>query len=89
MATRVKIKWKRGVFKEIRTLPDVMSIVESTADSMAADAGEGYEATAASVTRGRGRARASVVTATPRAMHDNAKRHTLTRVLAQGGSSGA
>lgn len=79
------MKWRRGAFADLRTIPAVMEHLHTEAEDMAARAGEGYE-TSIGVTGGRVRGRAQVVTATPEAMRDNAQNHTLMRVLA--GKSG-
>lgn len=78
--TRVKIKWNRNAFKEIRTLPGVMSDLDSLATRMASAAGPGYEARPAKRTGGRVRGRAAVITAGYEAARDNAKHGTLARV---------
>lgn len=86
MATRTQIKivWRKGVFAELRTLPGVMKEIDDTTKRMAMRAGKGYEAKPVERTRGRVRGRGAVV-ATGDAVRDNAKNHTLARVLAQGG----
>ena len=74
---KVRIKWHPGAFRQVRTMPEVLDILDSYAAAVAARAGEGYEAEPAQATGGRGRGRAAVVTATVEAMHDEATRHTL------------
>jgi len=83
---RVKVVWKRGAFREIRTLPEVMDALGGTAAEWATKAGAGYAATGARVTGGRGRGRATVYTATTDAMRREARDHNLLRVL--GGAGG-
>ena len=82
--TQIKIVWRKGAFAELRTLPGVMKEIDDTTKRMAQRAGKDYEAKPAEKTRGRGRGRGAVV-ATGGAVRDNAKNHTLARVLAQGG----
>ena len=82
--TRIKITWRKGAFAELRTLPGVMKEIDDTTKRMAQRAGKDYEAKPATATRGRVRGRGAVV-ATGGAVRDNAKNHTLARVLAQGG----
>ena len=84
MATKVKVSWNMRAFRELRTSPEMRAQVAGAAQTLARAAGEGFEATPVEITGGRGRARAAVVTATPRAMASNAKHHTLTRVLKGG-----
>lgn len=78
---KVRIEWNHGVFAEIRTLPGVMGILNGHAERIAATAGEGFEARPATATGGRVRGRASVLTATPRAMVVQARDHVLERSL--------
>jgi len=84
MAPRVKIKWRPGVFAEIRTLPAVMAEVDSMAQDIATAAGDGFEARPASATGGRVRGRAAVVTATARAIRRNARDQTLLKSMDAG-----
>lgn len=74
---RARIRWNRGAFAEIRSLPAVQAEVNSLAASVADRAGDGYEARPAAVTGGRVRTRAAVVTATAEAVRDQAINHTL------------
>lgn len=82
--TRVKIVWRKGAFAELRTLPGVMKEIDDTTKRMAQRAGKGYEAKPAEKTRGRVRGRGAVVTGNFEAIRDNAKNHTLTRILGGG-----
>lgn len=59
---KTKIVFKKGVFKEIRTLPKVMGTLTIHAARVAAECGDGYHNHGATVTGGKGRGRASVVT---------------------------
>ena len=52
---RVELKWKRGVFEQLRRLPAIEKELKKTADAVAADAGAGYES---SLGDGRTRSRA-------------------------------
>ena len=79
--TRVELKWKRGVFEQIRRLPKLDKEMQKIADGVASDAGEGYEA---SVGRGKTRSRASVVTATADAIRAESKSSNLLRALGGG-----
>lgn len=81
--TRVKVAWKRGAFAELRTSPGVMAQVDRTAQAMADRAGPGYEAKPAKKTGGRVRGRAAVIPTTHDAIRDQAKNHTLERVVTQ------
>ena len=78
---RARIRWRRGAFAEIRSLPAVVAEVNSLAAGVADRAGDGYEARAATISGGRVRARAAVVTATAEARRDQATNHTLERSL--------
>lgn len=78
--------WRKGVFRDIRTAPEVLDLLNGYALKIEGKAGIGYRANHAVITGGRGRGRASVQTATPAAAIDNAKNHTLMKAL--GGSLG-
>ena len=67
----VKIVWKRGAFRELRTQPAVVADIEARAKRIAAACGDGFEVRS-EVTGGRGRARSVVLATTPRAMVRNA-----------------
>lgn len=84
MARRVKIHWKRGVFAEIRTLPAVLSELDSMAEAIANRAGDGFEARAAENTGGKVRGRAAVVTASMKAIRRNAREQTLLKSMDAG-----
>lgn len=83
MARRVKIKWKSGVFRELRTLPEVQAELARRGGRIAAAAGDGYDSESG-ITGGRGRARTAVFTATGEAVRDNARNHSLLRALSAG-----
>lgn len=73
---KAKIVFKKGVFKEIRTLPKVMGALTAHAASVAAQCGPGYHNHGAAVTGGKGRGRAAVVTDRQGARRE-AKHHLL------------
>ena len=91
MARRVKIKWKPGVFAEIRTLDSTANEVERLADELAAEANTIAPRPAAlyrtdfDITGGRVRGRSAVFTGNLDAVIDNAKHKTLMRVFASKG----
>ena len=70
------IEWNIDGFREIRTSDAAMAGVEGLAQAVANQCGDGYEAQTASITGGRGRARAAVIT-TGKAINYEAKHHTL------------
>lgn len=79
-----KIVWRRGAFRELRSLPPVLAELEDRGRRIAAAAGDGYEASSARVTGGRGRGRVSVRTATSAARRREARDHTLLKALGAG-----
>jgi len=79
-----KIVWKRGAFRELRTLPAAMAELAERGQRIASAAGDGYEASPARVTGGKGRGRVSVKTATTSARRREAKDHTLLKALNAG-----
>lgn len=79
-----RIVWKRGAFRELRTLDGVMSELGSRGQRIAAAAGSGYEASAPRVTGGRGRGRVTVKTATTAARRRESREHNLLRALNAG-----
>jgi hypothetical protein len=78
---KVRIRWNKGCFSELRTLPAVMAELNAHAERIAKTAGRGFEPRPAAKTGGRIRGRAAVLTATPRAMVVQAKRHVLEQAL--------
>jgi len=78
---RVRVRWNRGVFAELRTLPAVMAELNSHAARIANNAGPGFEPRPAEATGGRIRGRAEVVTGTYRAMVVQARDHILEKSL--------
>lgn len=78
---KTKILFRPGAFAELRTSGEVMAALNEIAQGIADRCGEGFEATPAVETGGRVRGRATVVTATPRAMVVQAKRHVIERAL--------
>lgn len=81
---KVKIEWRRGVWRELRTLDGVMDVLEERGQRIAAAAGPGYESSGARVTGGRGRGRVSVKTATTSARRRESREHNLLRALNAG-----
>lgn len=79
-----KIVWKRGVFRELRTLPGVLADLAERGERIASAAGDGYESSGARVTGGKGRGRVSVRTATTSARRREARDHTLLKALNAG-----
>lgn len=73
------IKWNKGAFAEIRTLPKVMEALNAEAKSIAQKAGPNYEAKPAQEAGGRIRGRASVVTKGIDGIRDNRRNHTLSK----------
>lgn len=80
---RVEVKWRQAGFREARTSPKVLAELVKRAERIAAASGEGFEVDSG-VTGGRGRARASVRTATRAAVVKNARDNTLLRNLDAG-----
>lgn len=81
---KATIKWKSGAFRALRTSPEVMAEIDRRADRIAAAAGPGYESSGARASGGRGRARASVKTATTTARRNEPRQHNLLRALNAG-----
>ena len=79
--SKAKINFRLKGFEEIRRLPKTKSELKSRADSIAAQAGEGYEAFEG---EGKTRSRASVVTTSMRAIVSNRKHNTLLKSLDAG-----
>ena len=83
---RSKIVFRKGAFAEIRTLPKVLSEVDSAAERVASAAGEGFVAEHAQETGGRVRGRAAVHTTDFDSMRRNAKDNTLVKALGMAAS---
>lgn len=81
---RPKIEWKRGAFRELRTLPAAMAELEQRGNRIASAAGPGYEASSARTTGGRGRGRVTVKTVTTSARRREARDHSLLKALNAG-----
>ena len=81
---KVAIKWRKAAFAEIRTLPRVLSELDSMADAIANRAGDGFESRSAAPTGGKVRGRAAVITVTARAMRRNARDMTLLKSMDAG-----
>lgn len=79
--SKVRFEWNRKAFEQIRRDPKVLAFLDELAQEKAEAAGEGYES---SSMQGKTRARSSVITATGKAMRDNAKNDTLLRVFSRG-----
>ncbi len=77
----MKIKWNLPAFEEIRRLPAVRRDLEQRAEDIADACGDGYVAESG---EGKTRSRAAVITATPRAMRDNAKNNTIIKNVEAG-----
>lgn len=69
-----RIRWSMRGFRQLRTSEWAENLVYDKAVIGAREGGDGYIARSGT---GRTRARAAVITATPRAMRDNAENHTL------------
>lgn len=78
---KVRIVWRAGVFRELRTLPAVLAELNSHATRIAATAGPGFEAAPAAVTGGRGRGRAAVLARTFPARVRQARNHVIEKSL--------
>lgn len=76
-----RIDWNDAGFREVRTSPGVMAELNAHASRIAAACGEGFVAHPPTVTGGRGRGRASVVTATYEAMRRQAKDHVVEQAI--------
>lgn len=71
---KMKIKWNRNGFRELRTDPAVQANIVERAERIADACGPGFEVRASTP---RNRARAVVLTTEPAAMVRNARDHTL------------
>lgn len=78
---RVKFDFHYDGFNEVRRDPAVAAEVERRAEAIAGAAGDGYEVR---TSESKSRARAVVITATPEAMVDQARNHTLERSIDAG-----
>lgn len=81
---KARIEWKRGAFRELRTLPAAMSELAQRGEQIARAAGDGYESSGPRVTGGRGRGRVTVKTATSSARRREARDHSLLKALNAG-----
>lgn len=68
----------RSAVRKVLTLPSLARELRARAERGARAAGDGYIAVSEI---GRNRARAAVVAASPHARNDNAKNHTLLRII--------
>ncbi|MCL2089847.1 MAG: hypothetical protein FWH11_01245 [Micrococcales bacterium] len=80
----IRIEWNMAGFRELRTAPGVMALLEEWGQKIASRAGDGFVALPAEVARGRGRGRVAVVTATWRAWVAQARDHVLERAVGGG-----
>lgn len=84
--SKVKLVIKTNNFVQLRNSPEVVSVLEAKAESIASAAGEGFETRPAERHYGRkGRARVAVVTASWRAMWRQGREHVLERAIGGGG----
>ena len=82
----LKIRWHPQGFYDLRRDPRVQNYLSSEAHKIARRAGEGFEVDSKQgEKKPQGRGRATIYTATPKAMKRNAKRNTLLRALGGGG----
>ena len=79
---KVRIKWNRKAWAELRTLPAVQADIDRRAEAVAAACGEGFEAVPAQEPRKR--ARRIVSTQTAEAKRRNSIENTLLRNLDAG-----
>ena len=77
----MRILWHIAGFQALRKSPQITADITERVAAVAAACGEGYDS---AVTRGGSRVRGTVVTATPRAMADNASNNTLVNNLEAG-----
>jgi hypothetical protein len=80
---KVRWKWHMAGYREIRSAPKTQAEVRGRAERIASAAGPGMEVDS-QITGGRGRARASVRTATTEARRAEANDRALTRALDAG-----
>lgn len=78
-----RIEWNLKAFRQLRTDPAIVADMEERANRIAAAAGDGHEVSVG-VTGGRGRAKATVVTATAEAMRAESEDMRLTSSLDAG-----
>lgn len=78
-----RIEWNLAAFRAIRTDPAIVADLQDRAERIAAAAGPGHEV-AVTTTGGRGRARASIVTATFEARMSESENMTLTSAIDAG-----
>lgn len=78
---RVRMAWRLEGFREVRESPGVLSEIDRLAGGIAQRAGEGFEATPAAPSGGRGRGRAVVMAVTHEARKREALEHPLLGAL--------
>ena len=84
-ASKVRLKWRPNALYELRSEPGVRGLVDSTAASIAARAGPGYDwSSQQGARRPQGRWRAIVFAETWMARRDNAMNNTLLRAMGGG-----
>lgn len=81
--SKVRVEFKRGAFREVRTSPKVLAELVKRAERIAAASGDGFEV-GSGITGGRGRARSAVYAATRKARKKNAAENTLLKNLDRG-----
>lgn len=81
---RVKVVWKRNVFRTIRAMPAVQNELAVRAGRIADAAGPGYAAGPVRETGGRGRARVTVKTVTTTARRRESRDHILLKAINAG-----
>ncbi|MDR1078840.1 MAG: hypothetical protein LBL55_09325 [Propionibacteriaceae bacterium] len=82
---KTKIVYKLQGFREIRTAPKVMSVLDDEAARIARACGDGFEAKPAKATGGRVRGRSAVVTTTGGAARRQSRDHVLEKAVGGGG----
>ena len=82
---KAKFVWAKDFMKSVRTSPEALGLIEGIAYDIAIDAGPGHEVQSEIQEGGksRGRARAVVIAATPKANAQNRKRNVMLQALAR------
>lgn len=73
-----KIQWNLPAFEEVRRLPGVDAELRRYVDRALSQLGDGYDG---GVEPGRTRSRGYIVTSTIEGIRDNAKNHSIIRVV--------
>lgn len=84
--SKVRMKWRRGAFRDLRTMPGVRQEVDRRAASVAsaADSGGGTHYVRSSVSGGKGRYRAAVIAGDREARLASSRHSNLLRSLDAG-----